>query len=326
MSKLDILSIGDCTVDVFLNLEEGNVFCNLKKHACQICFNFGDKIPVEEVIQIPGTGNAANLAIGSSRLGLKSAINTIVGNEGSGEPIINNFNKEKVSIKHIVQDKKSPTNYSAIINFQGERTIFSHHEERKYKFPKIKQPPQWIYLTSVGHNYEKMYADCVKYCKKHDVKLGFNPGTLQVREGMDKIKDVVDQSDVILVNKEEAEMILDLEHGVPIKSLLRKLHDAGPEFAVITNGQDGAYSYDGNEFYHVPATKTKVVERTGAGDSFSTGYISAIIHGKTHQEALIWGTMNSDSVIRYVGPQKGLLSLREMKKAIKCCPVKPKKI
>ncbi len=135
-----------------------------------------------------------------------------------------------------------------------------------------------------------------------------------------------DVEKIILVNKEEAEMILDLDNGTPIKSLLRKLHDAGPEFAVITNGQDGAYSYDGQEFIHIPATKTKVTERTGAGDSFSTGYISAIVHGKDHQEALIWGTMNSDSVIKYVGPQEGLLTLSAMKKKIKCCPVKPKKI
>jgi len=307
-----------------MNLEEGNVFCNLKRQACQICFNFGDKIPVQEVVQIPGTGNAANLAIGSARLGLKSAINTVVGNEGSGEPIISNFKREKVNIQHLVQDKKSPTNYSAIINFQGERTIFSHHEERRYRFPKIKNPPKWIYLTSVGHNYEKLYADAVKYCQKHDVKLGFNPGTLQVREGMSKIKNVIDQSNVVIVNKEEAEMIMDMDAGTPIKSLLRKLHDLGPDFAVITDGQNGAYSYDGQEFIQVPATKTKVVERTGAGDSFSTGYIAALIYGHNHRTALIWGTMNSDSVIQYVGPQKGLLTLKDMEKKVKCCPVKPK--
>ncbi|MFA4930719.1 MAG: carbohydrate kinase family protein [Patescibacteria group bacterium] len=324
--KLDVLSIGDCTVDVFLNLEEGNVKCNLKKQFCEICFHYGDKIPVEEVIQIPGTGNAANMAIGSSRLGLKSAICTVVGNEGSGETIIKNFRKEKVDISHLQEDPKSPTNYSAIINYEGERTIFSHHEIRKYKFPPIKNKPQWIYLTSVGQNYEQLYADTVKYCRQNCVKMGFNPGTLQVRDGYKKIKNVIDQCNVIIVNKEEANIILETSEPRPIKYLLKAMFDLGPDNVVITDGEYGAYSYNGREFIHIPATKTKVVERTGAGDAFSTGYIAAIIHGKDHAQALLWGTMNSDEVIRYVGPQKGLLTLRQMKQKVKKCPLKIKKI
>lgn len=323
---LDVLSIGDCTVDVFLNLEEGNVKCNLKKQYCEICFHYGDKIPVKEVIQIPGTGNAANMAIGSRRLGLKSSISTIVGNEGSGETIIKNFKKEKVDTNHLHEDKKSPTNYSAIINYEGERTIFSHHEDRKYKFPKIKSKPKWIYLTSVGHNYEKLYQATIDYCRKNNVKLGFNPGTLQVRDGYKKIKNVIDQCNVIIINKEEAGMILETTEPRPIKYLLKAMFDHGPDNVVITDGEHGAYSYDGQEFIHIPATKTSVVERTGAGDAFSTGYIAAIIHGKNHREALVWGTMNSDEVIRYVGPQKGLLPLSKMKQKVKKCQLKIKKI
>jgi len=323
---LDILSIGDCTLDVFLSLKEGDIKCDLKKHDCQICFNYGDKIPVEEVIQIPGTGNAANMAIGASRLGLKSAISTIIGDKNVGKAIIDNFKKDKVNLKYLIQDLKSPTNYSAIINFKGERTIFSHHEDRKYMFPNIKTPPKWIYLTSVGHGYEKLYKKVISYCKKHNVKLGFNPGSLQVRDGYKKIKNVINQSDVILINKEEAAMILNVNNGKTIKQLLKKVYNLGPELVVITDGAKGAYSYDGIEYAHIPATKTKVVERTGAGDAFSTGYISAIIYGKNHREALQWGTMSSDEVIRYVGPQKGLLSKNKMNKKVKCCPVKVKKI
>ncbi len=323
--KLDILSIGDCTIDVFLTLVEGNVQCSIDKNYCQICFNYGDKIPVREVIQIPGTGNAANLAIGASRLGLKSGINCIIGNKTVGEAIINNFKNEKVNIKYLIKDLKSPTNYSAILNYKGERTIFSHHEDRHYHLPKIIIPPKWIYLTSVGHGYENLYQKVVKYCQTHNVKLGFNPGTLQIRNGLSKIKNVIDQSQVILVNKEEANMILNTSKK-DIKSLLKKLFDLGPDYAVITDGQNGAYSFDGHEFIHIPATKTNVVERTGAGDAFSTGFISAIIHGKNHREALVWGTMNSDEVIKFVGPQKGLLTLKKIKHKVKSCPVKVKNI
>jgi ribokinase len=319
---LDILSIGDCTVDVFLNIEEGDIRCNLKKQDCKICFNYGDKIPVKEVLQITGTGNAANLAIGAKRLGLTSAISAIIGNQGVGDSIIKNFQHEKVITKYIQKDLKSASNYSAIINFAGERTIFSHHENRHYTFPQLAKPPKWIYLTSVGQNYEKLYQQTIDYCKKNNVMLGFNPGTLQVRDGFQKIKKVIDQSNVILINKEEAEMILGIKNGHTIKQILKSIFDLGPDYVVITDGQNGAYSYNGQNFIHIPATKTKVIERTGAGDAFSTGYISALILGKTQQEALVWGTMNSDNVIRFVGPQKGLLNLKQIQQKVKCCPVK----
>lgn len=312
---LDILSIGDCTIDVFLTVQEGNVQCNLKKDMCEICFNYGDKIPVEEVIQIPGTGNAANFAIGASRLGLKSSIVTIVGNEGIGDMILKNFHKEKVNCNYLTHDKKSATNYSAVINFEGERTIFSHHEPRKYTFPKIKKQdkPKWIYLTSVGYDYEKLYQDAVQYCRKNNVKLGFNPGTLQVRDGLSKIRDVLRQSSIVIVNKEEAQMILKIENPRDIKHLLKSMQNYGPEIVVITDGKDGAYSYDGQEFTHIKTLGSKVVERTGAGDAFSTGFISAMIQNKCCDEALKWGTINSDSVIQYVGPQKGLLNSKQIK-------------
>ena len=53
-------------------------------------------------------------------------------------------------------------------------------------------------------------------------------------------------------------------------------------------------------------------ERTGAGDAFGSGFLSAVIEGKTLEESLIWGTVNSASVIGYTGAQKGLLKEKDL--------------
>jgi len=60
-------------------------------------------------------------------------------------------------------------------------------------------------------------------------------------------------------------------------------------------------------------------ERTGAGDAFGSGFLSALIHGKGMDEALLWGTCNSASVIGYTGSQKGLLKLEEMDEWLARC-------
>ena len=49
-------------------------------------------------------------------------------------------------------------------------------------------------------------------------------------------------------------------------------------------------------------------ERTGAGDAFASTIASALVLGKTLKDALMWGPINSMSVVQYVGAQKGLLS------------------
>ena len=52
--------------------------------------------------------------------------------------------------------------------------------------------------------------------------------------------------------------------------------------------------------------------RTGAGDAFGAGCVAALIKGKSFEEALLWGTVNSASVIGYVGSTKGLLKDAEI--------------
>jgi sugar/nucleoside kinase (ribokinase family) len=76
---------------------------------------------------------------------------------------------------------------------------------------------------------------------------------------------------------------------------------------VITDGGNGSFVYDGSKFFKAGVLPVDAYERTGAGDAFGSGCLSAIIKNKPLDEALVWGTLNSASVIGYVGPQKGLL-------------------
>ena len=80
---------------------------------------------------------------------------------------------------------------------------------------------------------------------------------------------------------------------------------------VVTDGPHGAYVIDeNNQAWHMPMypDPAEPVDRTGAGDSFSSTFTAAIALGKTPAEALSWGPVNSMSVVQYVGAQAGLLS------------------
>jgi ribokinase len=95
-------------------------------------------------------------------------------------------------------------------------------------------------------------------------------------------------------------------------NLARELSKLGPKIVVVTDGPAGAYCFDGDKDYFAPIIEAPVIERTGAGDAFGSGFMAAIIYGKSVEDALLWGSKNSASVLGHVGPQKGLLTTKEI--------------
>lgn len=304
----DMISIGDAMHDTFIGLVEATVQCDLQMEKCQLCLSYAEKIPVESVQREVG-GNAANNAVGSSRLGFKTAIYSIVGDDATGKMITEKFKRERVSTEYVQIDRKRESNCSTILNFKTERTILVYHVDRKYKLPKLKAS-RWIYLTSLGKDHQKLHEEILAHAKKTGAKLGFNPGTHQLKQGLQMLKPVLAVTNALFVNKEEAQRLVgDMSD---IKELLAATHRTGPKIAVITDGEKGAYAHDGKDFFHCGTTGTAVFERTGAGDSFATAFLAALQHGQEISEALRWGTVNSASVIAKVGPQAGLLTKTQM--------------
>lgn len=310
---LQLLSIGDATLDVFITPSESDEFCDINTKECYIAFSYGDKIPVK-TLEFSVGGNAANNAVGASRLGVKAGILLTLGGDPNGDRIENKLKEEGVDTTFVIRQPSTTTNYSTIINYGGERTIFSYHVPRSYEFPvKLPKVP-WVYLTSMGDSFRPFYNHVVDWLTKNpDIKLAFNPGSRQLRAGVDTLRDVLAVTHVVYVNRKEAQELTGMKDSSDKeKELLKALADLGPKMCVITDGSNGSYVYDGNKFIHAGVLPMDAYERTGAGDAFGSGFLSAIIQGKEFSEALLWGTLNSASVIGYVGSQKGLLREKDM--------------
>lgn len=300
----DLLSIGDTSIDTFLILDhdEADIKCDLRDNGCKVCLDLSEKIPVKELHHTIG-GNACNIAVGLARLGVDTAINTTVGKDENGKKIIFQLEKEGVGIDQVQQ--QGATNSSIALIYKGYRTLLVHHEEREYQF---SEGAKWVLLTSMAPGSEAIHQQIVNYVQNNNSKLVFSPGTYQRRAGANKYKDILELCDIITMNLEEAQDYT--ESGkADIKDLLNKLIEFGPEIAVITDGEKGAYAFDGSTFYKSDVIPTKVVEPTGAGDAFTSGFVAAIIAGHDIPQALTWGSINSSSAIEEIGPQKGLLSL-----------------
>ena len=317
------LAIGDSSLDVFVMIDEASVSCQLNKPHCLLCLNYADKIPVSHMAKIPAAGNASNAAVGAARLGAKSMILSVIGDDDIGQETLAYWKREKVSTQFVSRDAHHPTNYSTVLSFQGERTILVHHEPRTYTFPEVPSSA-WIYYTSLGKGHERLERRLLAFLRQHpQTKMTFNPGSFQLRRGLESLKPVIKRSSVFILNKEEAEVLLG-QGALPIPALLDALSALGPEITVITDGPNGSYARNGGQDWHLGIFPGPDTERTGAGDAYATGFTLACMNNLPLDEAMRWGTANAWSVIKQIGPQAGLLDAKEMQHALaKFAKIKP---
>lgn len=321
MKKYDFLAIGDIMTDDFIRLENPSAHIDIDKGEREICMRFADKIPYKETYVIPAVGNSANAAVCASRLGLKSAFVTNLGDDYFGKECIATLKKEKVGTEFVKIHKKIKTNYHYVLWYDDDRTILIKHEKFPYELPTIREP-EWIYLSSLGEDALSFHKILENYFNEHpNVKLAFQPGTYQIRFNHELLG-IYKKSKVSLCNREEAQRILGTDAN-EIKGLLRGMRELGPEIVVITDGVKGAYSFVGQDFWFMPPfpDPKPPFERTGAGDAFSATFVSALVMGLNVPEALKWAPINAMSVVQYVGAREGLLSHKKIEEYLERAPV-----
>lgn len=321
-NKIDFLAIGDIVVDAFIELQDASVHCDINNENCTICMRFADKIPYKDVKVLKAVGNSPNAAVSASRLGLSSGLVTNLGDDENGNDCIKTLEKEKIDTRLITKHSNSKTNYHYVLQYGAERTILIKHEKYSYDFKKPDANPSWVYLSSVGEGTENYHDQIAEYLEENkDIKLAFQPGTFQMKMGKDRLSKIYQRTEVFFCNKEESQRILNSKEE-DVKVLMQNLRNLGPKKVVLTDGPKGAYAYDGENFYQIPIypDPKPPVERTGAGDAYASTITSALVLGKSFEEALLWGPINSMSVVQYVGAQEGLLSLEKLGEYLNSAP------
>jgi ribokinase len=267
-------------------------------------------VPIIDSFQSLG-GNAPNVCVGATRLGLKTAVLSTVGKDVSGQMAIRELARYGVDTSLITIDETAKTRYSIVLNYQKERTILSYSSKKDYLWPKPAPETDWIYYTGLGEGLEAMHENLMKYLSLHPtVRLAFNPGSYLMKFGRTFLSEIISRTDVLIVNLEEAEAILNttLEKEKSVRTIIRGLIGKGAKEVAITDAEKGAWAGNNTEIWHLNSFPVTVVAKTGAGDSFSAAYLAARYKGHDLKNALVWGIANSASVIQHEDCHTGLLN------------------
>lgn len=299
--RFDVITFGSAVVDVFVKT-------NLPEKAGKISYPSGSKIKITETRTDIG-GGGTNTAVAFSRLGMKTGCISKIGDDANGKKILNCLKKEKIKFLGAIE-KNSSTDFSIILDSrESERTILVHKKInnelslKEVNFRKLKT--KWIYLSTVLGKSFQTQKKIAKTLHERGVKIAFNPTEYLIKE--EDIFPLLKICDVMTLNKEEA-MLLTKK-----KDLLKGLHELGPKIVVITDKDNLISCFDGKKKYFLKPNKVKVVERTGAGDAFASGFVAGIIVNKSIQECLKLGLREGESVLGYLGAKNNLIR-RNLKK------------
>ena len=318
-----MVTIGDSVNDIFIK-PCGDKFCNeqINLNHSKLMIRHGDKILVDEIHDSIG-GGATNVAIGLSRLGLRTAIISTTGEDTRGEKIRNRLIEENVSVQMLKSLKEISTSTSVIIVYQKERTVFVYRGNKDFSQVDIPKTikTKWIYISSVPKEFSYKYSKLISLASEKNVNLAINPGNRQLHAGRSDLLRLLKVVKVIFLNRQEASELVGIPKTSNITKLLDVIKSYGPEIVVITEGKEGAYTTDGEASLGINSYSiSEVVDPTGAGDGFSSGFLASYIQEHNLPKALQSGIVNSASVIQQYGANSNLQTAAELKKLLKYAP------
>ena len=310
---MSFLCIGSSSQDVYLYNVDGLAPVCASPDDCFYNIHLGDKIYVNKVDFMTG-GGASNASVTFSRGGQKSYFMGLIGCDPAASACLASFAEENVDTKYISYTKRYSTDYSTLLLApSGERTILTyrgcgaHLKPKYFDLSKVDDHIDWIYMTSLVGHFD-IYTPLVEEAHRRGIKIAFNPGGAELSQP-DKLKELLPYIEILSMNKEEAQKIVP---GETIEDLLRQLHKYCP-VVIITDGVNGAIATDQQQtiwagLYHA---NEKPVDRTGAGDSFCSGFTLKYALGKGLREAIYFASANSASVVTKIGSKPGIMRVGE---------------
>jgi ribokinase len=326
----DVVTVGGAARDITFFTKEGKLVAQMKDPLRQklLGFEYGAKINIEKSFHTFG-GGATNSAVALSRLGLRTAVIARVGKDEEGRAVIANLVKNKIDTKFVQIDSVKRTGFSFIVTFgpEVEHTAFlfrGANNNLKVLPRDLKFKTRWFYVASLSGAGWRSVLDTVVSAK---ARIAWNPGNKQLAAGLSGLKKYLAKTSIFFVNKDEAiELVMSLPKykksetawlNKP-KNLFGVLAEFCPGILVITDGAKGAYLFSREKMHYQASLSKKIVDTTGAGDSFCSSFLAGYIkYGEDILKAARLGALNSAYNLTGIGAQEPLLTWAAAKKLMR---------
>ena len=299
----DVLAVGELLIDMISSEYDDNFeSCTYNKY-------FG--------------GSPANIAMNVKNLGINSIIVSAVGDDGLGQFLINNIRDAGLDTKYIQEVEnstsmvvitKSKNNPVPIFyrdaDYNLDYTFELEHAIRKSKIVHFSCWP--ISRMPARNTIEKLIVEANENGSLICFDPNYHPRSWQKGEdGVKYVKSIISSVDIIKPSEADAERLFGKDR---YENQVEKFLNLGVKLVIMTLGKDGAIVSNGEETVILDTMATEVVDTTGAGDAFWSGFYAAIVKGYTLRKSLFFGFAVSAYKLKHTGAVVNLPKLEEIEK------------
>ncbi len=289
---IDILAVGGIDVDLVLTVPH--------------LPTYDEKVMGQLVGHLPG-GPAANFACAASRLGLRVASLAQVGDDEAGRLIIEDFKRYGVDTSFITVRPQSDSPFTVIlIDPTGEKAIVVVPTFRAEYAPELlaQALPQSRILITMPQDHET-FIHLSQLAHQYGVEVMIDvEATVGAQRA--QLERMLTHTDIANFNQEG--FVAATGHQ-PSLEAARELLDHGPHTVIVTRGAGGAMVVTRTEAAEHPGFKVKVVDTTGAGDTFNAAFLAATLRGEPLAERLRFANATAALSVTGLGP-RGFLPTR----------------
>lgn len=265
----------------------------------------GEETFVLDFEEAPG-GSAANTTVGLARLSLKTGFIGKVGTDHEGQLLLYDFRKEGVNTDGVIVAKEGRSGVvAAYVDKKGQRALYVHPSVNdSIRLEEVDldyaRHTDFMHLTSLDQKPFEVQKEIVR--ELDDVRFSFDPGEIYARMGLPALRSILKRSFVVMPSEAELRMLT----GQGWKNGAARLLEQGARIVAVKLGERGCYVTDGRDNHLIAPFKVKVVDTTGAGDAFCSGFLYGLVKNKDLYDCGRLGNLVASKCITEVGARKGL--------------------
>ena len=255
-------------------------------------------------------GSAANTIVGLSQLGLDTSYIGKVNNDLLGEFFINELNKNHVTFNNLnkmIFNNLATGHCIVLVTPDGERTMNTYLGITEFLSKDdldidILNNSEWIYLE--GYRYDGVDSQLAFELAINETKTNGGKIALSLSDPFcvdrhrKKFLDIIENGiDLIFCNEKE---LMSLTEESNLNSALKKCTEYSCE-VVCTVAEKGVMIKKEVSWINVPTDRVKIVDTTGAGDLFATGYLYGILNGHDPERSAFFANQCAGQVIQILG-------------------------
>jgi len=264
---VDVLVLGELNPDLIVTGDD-------------VAPRFGQVETLVDDAELALGSSGAIFASGTAKLGLRTVVSGLVGDDPFGEFVVRQLREQGVGTEGVVVNSGVVTGLTVILNRGIDRAILTHlgamaEMTASGVDPDLLARARHIHVTSyfLQRSLQKDLPELLRQAKQNGATTSLDTNWDPTERWDDGVHDVLRQIDTFLPNAAEAMALTGTQSTEGAAEILSR---TVPN-VVIKRGPEGAYAVCDGEILQEPAPRVAARDTTGAGDSFDAGYVFGLL-------------------------------------------------